>query len=514
MPHPDVNTPLALLESRLRPLLPAILYTNTWLDPSSANLMRVFDHLRSLHHTLQDYLSHLVLDAPPLPGQVHYEWQNGTLMFTDLAGFTTLMEAYANRGEEGAFALLDILNRYFARMLEIISRSGGNLLEFTGDALLVQFPADEARQDAPRAVRAGLRMQQAMQDFQNITAEVGRFSLGMRLGLHRGKFLAANVGTPRRMETVLLGRAVYNAKIAEGAGQVGRVNLTRATVNYIKASFACEPGHDGHQLIIANENEVDDYELMPRQRRQTRALLFDRSAPALLSEIEKLLNQVEPLASYLPRPSLMQVIESNNRGHIAPIYTNLAALFISLIGLPESVGMAREEEEHGLVMSFSHLFALINAVVETRGGLLKKVTYQSSGSNILIYFGAPSTHTDDPQRAARAALEIRDIVLNFPPLIVAGRPKPIEVQMGIAVGPAFVVEVGQPRGRREFNILGDTVNTAARLMTKAENGRIYLTEAVHKQINATFPCRPLGEVILKGKTPAPIYELEAVSRTP
>ena len=510
------TSPLALLEPRLRPLLPAILYTDAWLDPSPANLTRIFDHLRSLHHTLQDYLPRLVVDGQSPLGQVNYEWQDGTLMFTDLAGFTRMMEAYGTQGEQGAFAMLEVLNRYFARMLEIISRSGGNLLEFTGDALLVQFPADEAREDAARAVRAGLRMQRAMQEFDqiHITNQEEPFALRMRIGLHRGKFMAAMIGTPRRMEMVLLGRAVYNAKMAEGAGVIGRVSLTRATHNYVNQLFAQEQGQRGHWLIQDQwgANEGGDYELTLRQRRPSKALLLDRSVPALLAEIKKLLDAVEPLASYLPATAVKQVVESSSRGRIPPSYTTLTVLFVSLLGLPESVGMAREEEEEGLVRSFSRLFALINAIVESHGGLLKKVTYQSSGSNILVYFGAPSAHTDDPQRAVRAAVEMSEVVRQFPPLTVAGRPKPIVAQMGIATGPAFVVEVGVPRGRREFNVLGDAVNTAARLMAKAEPGSIYITESIRTAVGEAYAVEPLGALPLKGKTAAPVFKIEGRDR--
>ena len=92
-------------------------------------------------------------------------------MFTDLAGFTPLLEANAARGQAGAEALLGLLNSYFSNMLEIIGKSGGDLLEFTGDALLVQFPADQRGGD------------------------------------------------------VMLGQAVQRTKQAEGSGAVGRVCL-------------------------------------------------------------------------------------------------------------------------------------------------------------------------------------------------------------------------------------------------------------------------------------------------
>src|SRR5688572_26506629 len=220
-------SPLAEIEPRLRSLLPADLYAAAWLDPCQENLVMIFEHLRTLRFILYDYVPRQVAEKLPEPGEVRYEWQEGTLMFTDLAGFTPLMEANAARGSAGAETLLGVLNSYFSEMLEIISKSGGNLLEFTGDALLAVFPKNARSSDAVQALRAGLRMQRAMAHFANIETEQGTFSLRMRIGIHSGRFFTADIGAPRRMEHVLLGEAVHQTKRAEGAGETGRVCLTK-----------------------------------------------------------------------------------------------------------------------------------------------------------------------------------------------------------------------------------------------------------------------------------------------
>ncbi|MGB8980849.1 MAG: adenylate/guanylate cyclase domain-containing protein, partial [Anaerolineales bacterium] len=162
------SSPLSSIETRLRLLLPADLYAAVWVDPSPTMLERVFEHLRTLQRILHDYSSRQIAESPPQPGDVRQKWERGTLMFTDLAGFTRLMEANASQGHAGAVSLLKVLNKYFARMIEIISKSGGDLLEFTGDALLVLFPADGKRNDTVQAIRAGLRMQRAMSRFDSI----------------------------------------------------------------------------------------------------------------------------------------------------------------------------------------------------------------------------------------------------------------------------------------------------------------------------------------------------------
>jgi class 3 adenylate cyclase len=82
---------------------------------------------------------------------------------------------------------------------------------------------------------------------------------------------------------------------------------------------------------------------------------------------------------------------------------------------------------------------------------------------------------------------------------VGGLQPLITCQIGINQGAAFVAEVGEPRGRREFNVLGDTVNTTARLMNKAGRNQIIISEKVHNALGASFETTSLGTVPLKGR---------------
>ena len=515
---PSPISPLAAVEPRLRSLLPADLYATAWMDPSPASLTRVFEHLRTLQRILYDYVPRQVTEVLPRPGEARHEWQEGTLMFTDLAGFTPLMEANAARGSAGAESLLGVLNSYFSEMIEIISKSGGNLLEFTGDAMLVEFPADPRRSDAARAVRAGLRMQRAMARFADLETAEGALSLEMRVGLHTGRFIAADIGTPRRMAHVLLGTPVQRTKQAEGAGEVGRVCLTEAAHELARDQFNFEPGHPGHVLVVDDltPKSLGEYEISPTSRRMASAVLLDRSVEALVGEIEKAVKSVEPLASYLPRPILTLVVESAARRSIPPVFLEATVVMVNLIGLSESADHVRPDEVDALLNTFARAFALINAAAEARGGVLKNITYHLAGSDMLIYFGVPNAHIDDSLRAASAALAIRDIVARLPPPSVGRREVALECQIGMARGPVFAAEIGEPRGRREFNVLGDSVNTAARLMGRAVGNRILITEAIQREIAARFNCQSLGPMRLKGKAaPTPVFALrEAVDQRP
>jgi adenylate cyclase len=517
--------PLAAIESRLRWLLPADLYAAAWVDPSPATLTRVFEHLRTLQRNLQDYLPRLVVVGSAVPGQAQHAWQAGTLMFTDLAGFTPLLEANMARGAKGAAALLQVLSGYFAAMIEIVSKAGGSLLEFTGDAMLAMFPADRRRNpdpssgsggggwkgsDVARAVRAGLRMQRAMAQFAEISTPQGPLALGMRIGLHSGRFLSANIGTPRRMEYVLLGDAVQRTKLAEGAGQVGRVCLTEDAHALIRDGFRFEPGVPEHMLVVddLSAEDLGEYDLAPAGRRAANLMLLDRSVAGLVATIEEAVDMTEPLASYFPQSILNLLVESVARRKIKPEFPILTVAFVNLVGLSEAVDRAQPGEEAEIVAAISRAFALINAAVEARSGVLKNVTYERTGSDILIYFGAPNGHIDDPNRAAEAAMTIREIMTTMPALWAGGEEVRVYCQIGLAIGTAFAAEIGEPRGRREFNVLGDAVNTAARLMSRAEPNQILLTEELHQAIEQRFECLPYGTIALKGKSaPMPLFTL-------
>jgi class 3 adenylate cyclase len=503
------RSPLAEIEPRLRTLLPADLYAAMWVEPNAATLTQAFEHLRTLHRLLVNYLPREVIERLPTPGDVRYDWQDGTLMFTDLAGFTPLLEANMAHGRAGAETLLSLLNRYFADMIAIISRSGGNLLEFTGDAMLAQFPANRRRSDAAQAVRAGLRMQRAMASFARVETAQGVFRLGMRVGIHSGRFLSAAIGTPRRMEQVLLGDAVRRAKRVEGAGHVRRVCISEATYERVREQFRYEALGADFGLVVDDltSEQLGEYEIATSSR-TAGPMLLDRSINGLLHSIEDAVNMIEPLASYVPSPILNLVVESAAQRHIAPEFPHLTVIFVKLAGLAESIDDARPDEIPGLLATFSHIFALITAAVEARGGVLKNVTHQNTGSDLLIFFGAPKAHPDDTRRAADTAIAIREIVQRMPRPPVDGAPAQIGCQIGIAHGPAFVAEIGEPNGRREYNLLGDVVNTAARLVSQSRHNQILMTDGVYNLIAAAFACRSLGPFTFKGKSAAiPIFDL-------
>lgn len=137
-----------------------------------------------------------------------------TLMFTDLANFTTLSERLT------AEATVEVLTEYFNAMTPIIHRHGGTVDKFIGDAVMAFWgaPLDDA-QHAEHAVRAAVEMQAAMEALVGRLMARGLPAIGMRIGLHTGRVVVGNIGSQARFSYTVIGDAVNLAARLEGANK-------------------------------------------------------------------------------------------------------------------------------------------------------------------------------------------------------------------------------------------------------------------------------------------------------
>jgi class 3 adenylate cyclase/tetratricopeptide (TPR) repeat protein len=120
------------------------------------------------------------------------------------------------------------------------------------------------------------------------------------------------------------------------------------------------------------------------------------------------------------------------------------------------------------------------------------------GDAILAFFGAPTAHEDDPQRAVMAGLEIVASVTALREKLARERGLDLNVRVGINTGPVVVGEVGSEL-KQEYSAMGDAVNVAARMEQTAEPGTVQITEDTYRLVADLFEVEPLGGVELKGK---------------
>jgi class 3 adenylate cyclase/predicted ATPase len=137
---------------------------------------------------------------------------------------------------------------------------------------------------------------------------------------------------------------------------------------------------------------------------------------------------------------------------------------------------------------------------------------QYLGDGLLVYFGYPTAHEDDAQRATRTGLGIIAAIHQTPLLQQHG----VQVRVGLHTGLVVIGEMGGGH-KREQLALGETPNIAARLQGLAEPDTVVLSATTHRLVAGLFACHALGPQTLKGlSTPLSVYyvmgESEAQSR--
>jgi hypothetical protein len=124
------------------------------------------------------------------------------------------------------------------------------------------------------------------------------------------------------------------------------------------------------------------------------------------------------------------------------------------------------------------------------------------GDAFLAFFGAPTAHEDDPQRAVFAALEIMKDVKAFAEQIKTQYGLDFAVRVGINTGPVVVGDVGSQH-LAEYTAMGDAVNLAARMEQSALPGTIQIAEDTQRLVAPIFDLEDLGGIEVKGKS-APV----------
>jgi ABC-type oligopeptide transport system substrate-binding subunit/class 3 adenylate cyclase len=170
----------------------------------------------------------------------------------------------------------------------------------------------------------------------------------------------------------------------------------------------------------------------------------------------------------------------------------VTAVFADLAG-STALGDRLDPEEVKLVVG--EAIARIVQAVEVFGGTVKDL----AGDGVLALFGAPVTHEDDAERAARAALRItQDIRIYGHDVAQGWGIDALAVRVGVNTGPVVVGPMGAG-GRVEYGAFGDTVNTAARLEAAASPGTVLVGDDTHRLVEGLFEWGEPQRLDLKGK---------------
>ena len=500
-PNLDAYLPAKLLH----PLREPRFNRRAWLS--------ALNHLRSLRYLLSTYVpSHLAQATlrHPVAGQPSGEWLDGSLLFSDVSGFTALSERLAHQGQEGAEQLTHAINAYFERMLDILAWSGGILLKFAGDALLVYFPADADGTQVHWAVRAGQRMMRAMGEFAAIPTALGAVALKMKIGVSTGYFAALSIGSAKRMEYVLLGDPVTRVMGAEGAATAGQIVIDSVTFAQLAPTAYADLGNGFYAVEEEPGETLGDFEIRAEtgHARPTEGSAFTQAE--MVADVQRLVEQITALTPYLPHPLVERIIAAAEQRRIESEYRLTTVLFTNVTGfeslLPATPGGDSQTLDHVTRLMSDYLNAL-HAIVARYDGVITRIDPYSKGSKVLILFGAPVAHEDDPERGTRTALEMMAELAALNARWQTSDPI-VQQRTGITHGLTFAGQAGAAT-RREYTVMGDDVNLAARLMSAGAPGQILLAPSVYEKVAARFAITALPAIRVKGKTdPIPIYQVD------
>lgn len=385
---------------------------------------------------------------------------DGTLVFADISGFTALTERLSRRGRIGAEEIVETLNRVFGPMLQIAASRGGELLKFGGDALLFLF---RGASHVEQACDAAVEMRTALRQAASVPTSVGRLRLSMSVGIHSGDIHLFLVGSPTR-ELFVLGPGATQTAEAEKAAQAGQVVVSPATAARLPRD-ATRPREDGQWLL----------------RRRTA-----RSGPSGARPLPPLaqatLNTLFPrtLGQYLA-PAIPD-----------PEHRVAAIAFIRFSGTD---ALLASPGPGAVAEALHETVGIVEAALEPEGVSLLATDIDSDGGKFFLGSGIPAAFEDNEGRMLRAMRRIADA------------PSPLRLQLGVNRGHVFVAEIGVAE-RGAYSGMGDTTNTAARIMSKAPPGRIFAHPSVLEHSRTRFAVTPAGPFSMKGKAvPLLVYDV-------
>ncbi|MBN2390227.1 MAG: AAA family ATPase, partial [Anaerolineae bacterium] len=432
-------------------------------SPPEATLERILRYEPGLIQRMEELLtataSHLprivarhVVEAPARgPLALPLE---GTVMFADIDGFTQLSERFAEvASEQGADELTGLVNRFLEILITTTQTYGGDIQKFGGDAGMLLFTGE---QHAHRACVAALEVQQVMtQQMGEVHTTLGNFPLQIAIGLGSGRMVGMGLGNREGREWLITGAPLQEMGRAQSVAPAGGAVIDAATERLCAGILECEPLGEDLYLVTRIKEPPHPKPLEP---------LPVSPQVQEIEYLDWLLSRMDALTPYLASDLLSHLTTVANPTQVQQWseLRQVTILMLSLAGLPDLTPYWNDPEvllEN--VGAPNATFMHARDVVHHYDGVVNKIGASPQGAYMMVLFGAPKAHEDDPLRAVLAALELQERFADAP------------LRIGVNTGFVFAGDVGTAE-RREYTVMGDAVNLAYRLMSVCRPGDVWL----------------------------------------
>ena len=379
-----------------------------------------------------------------IPGFIQEEIDRGrdqgefsaVCMSLDLSGFTVMTEDLMEQGKGGAEELSRVINDLFGTIVAIIGSYRGTITSFAGDALTALFPSDDPSYGATGALRA----RDAIRERRRIETRYGVYRISARIGIAAGTVQWGIVGPSGGKTYYVAGSAVDRAVAAQEESTNGGVVVGGELAEALRArGIETESGTEGR---------------------------------IFLSEIRAAAAASPPKAPRLAESSLLEmfpreVVEWSGLGE----FRRVSVVFVGLRTVPEHQELDR-------------ITSAIRTACAQLGGYFNLLDYGDKGMLILVLFGAPVGHEDDPERAVEFALAVIEELGEG-------------VRCAMTSGVVYAGLVGSEL-RSTYTALGSTVNLSARLMQKTPWGTLFVPEQAGELLGERYRLEENGALVLKG----------------
>ena len=420
------------------------------------------------------------------------EYTTGAALFADISGFTLLTDMVVRTlgPQRGAEELPRWLNRIYDGLIADVTRYRGSVISFSGDAITCWFDDhveispvkdEDAQLHNPAALRAiacAMSIQHTMQQFAQVEIPGSEtVSLTIKVAVSAGSARRFLVGDPEILIIdVLAGKTLDRLAASADHAKKGEIVLDEMTVASLGEKVSLSDwrsnGDAGARFALLGSLNIavdpDPWPSLP---------------PSALNE-EQL------------RPWLLQPVYERLKSGMGEFLTELRpaiALFLRFGGIDYDMDTKAQSKLDAYIQAVQH-------ILDRYSGYMLQLALGDKGCYLYASFGVPTAHEDDAVRVVSAALELRDLHMDFI----------TNVQIGISQGRMRTGAYGSLT-RRTYGVLGDDVNLAARLMENAPPGQVLVNQNICKATNDIFSWEELAPLQVKGK-PQPITALRLIAK--
>lgn len=406
---------------------------------------------------LEAFVPRLASELAQLGGPAHAS-VDGSMLSADISGFTALSEKLAGKGKAGAEEITELINVCFTALIDAAYGYGGEIIKFGGDALLVLFRG--AGHDR-RCANAALAMQIAL----HTSPTAKRAKLDMTVGASHGPFDVFLAGSDYR-ELLVIGPAASTVIHLEGEADQGETLVS----DTIAASLPSSMTGRRHAGGVAISGEPVDPMSPPSPRPDD-----------------------DGLDAFVPKQVREQLSAFSDLGGEHRL---VAVGFVMVGGIGDALN---EIGADGTAAALGRLVDDLIGATTPFGVTALHTDIAPDGFKFVLCAGAPVNPGDISDALLNAALAITRIETRF------------TLRQGAQTGRVFAGFLGAPH-RRTYTLMGDPVNTAARMLGKAADREIVAVAGMVDDTRAVFETDQIEPFHVKGKTePVIAYHVRGIS---